>query len=147
MPALVFVGQRGWDDADLFMRLERDTGMWGRKILHVDAPTDGEVAWLYRNCAYTIFPSRYEGWGLPVSESLSFGKYCLAADNTSLPEARAGLAFHADTLDGLAWLAELRRLALEPGYLDHMNAAVAAGHRPRGWDDVTREIEALVAAP
>ena len=140
LPALVFVGQRGWDDDDLFKRIERDGALWNRKLFHLDAATDGEVAWLYGNCAFTIFPSLFEGWGLPVSESLSFGKYCLAADNTSLREAGAGLAFHADTLDGLAWMAEIRRLASEPGYLEGMNARVAAEYRSRTWDDVAGDI-------
>ena len=62
-----------------------------------------ELAWLYRNCTFTLFPSRYEGWGLPISESLDFGKLCLAADNSSLPEAGEGLVELLDPFDRLAW--------------------------------------------
>jgi glycosyltransferase involved in cell wall biosynthesis len=142
VPTLVFAGQ-GVDSGELRL-LSHDRLMWERKLRIFDGPTDGELAWLYENCAFTIFPSLAEGWGLPITESLSFGKYCLAADNTSLPEAGQGLVFHADPLDGTAWLAEIRRLVGEPGYLEAMNARVAAGFQPRTWDDVGAEILALV---
>lgn len=64
---------------------------------------DEELAWLYENCLFTVFPSEAEGWGLPISEALDRGKYCLASDNTSLKEAGEGLVFHASLQDRQAW--------------------------------------------
>lgn len=145
VPVLVFAGQRGWGAADNLAVMSRDGLMWQRKLIYLDSPTDGEVSWLYTNCAFSILPSMSEGWGLPITESLSFGKYCLAADNTSLPESGQGLTFHADPLDGVAWLAELRRLVREPGYVEAMNARVEAGFRSRSWMDVGGEVLALIA--
>ena len=146
-PTLVFAGQRGWRYEELFATMSADTQMWNRKLCVVDGPTDAEMAWLYANCTFTIFPSLYEGWGLPILESLSFGKYFLAADNTSLPEAGQGLAFHADTSDDEAWLAELRRVITEPGYIDAANARIRARFVTRGWDEVGAEIlDAIKAA-
>jgi len=142
-PTLVFAGQRGWRYEELFAIMSADTLMWNRKLRFVEGPTDEEVAWLYANCAFSIFPSLYEGWGLPILESLSFGKYCLAADNTSLPEAGQCLAFHADTEDEAAWLAELRRVIAEPGYLEAANARIRDRFVARGWDEVGAELLAL----
>ena len=51
-----------------------------------EAPTDRELAWLYGRAAFTVFPSLAEGWGLPIGESLWFGKPCVASDATSMPE-------------------------------------------------------------
>lgn len=143
-PTLVFAGQRGWHTEELFATMTADTAMWNRKLRFVEGPTDEEVAWLYTHCAFSIFPSLYEGWGLPVLESLSFGKYCLAADNTSLPEAGQGLAFHADTNDEAAWLAELRRVITEPAYLEAANARIRGRFVARGWDDVAAELLAVI---
>lgn len=140
VPTLVFAGQRGWRYEELLATMSADTPMWNRKLHFVEAPTDEEVAWLYANCAFSIFPSLYEGWGLPIVESLSFGKYCLAADNTSLPEAGQGLAFHADTNDEAAWLAELRRIITEPGYLEVASARIRERFVARSWDDVGAEL-------
>lgn len=144
VPTLVFAGQKGWGVGDSLAIMSRDELVWPRKLMLFESPTDAEIAWLYANCAFTILPSITEGWGLPITESLSFGRYCLAAANSSLPEAGQGLAFHADTLDGAAWLAEIRRLVTERGYLEQMNARVAAGFRRRSWADVAGEIHALV---
>ena len=143
-PTLVFAGQRGWRHEDLLRVLARDPLMWNRKLRFVEGPTDAEMAWLYAHCAFTIFPSLFEGWGLPIIESLSFGKYCLAADNTSLPEAGQGLAFHADPLDGMAWLAEIRRILGEPDYLAAMEARIRERFVARSWSDVGAEMRALI---
>lgn len=140
VPTLVFAGQRGWRTEELFATMTADAAMWNRKLRFVEGPTDEEVSWLYANCAFSIFPSLYEGWGLPILESLSFGKYCLAGDNTSLPEAGQGLAFHADAEDEAAWLAELRRVITEPGYLDAANARIEERFVARSWDDVGAEL-------
>ena len=46
---------------------------------------DAELAWLYANAAFTVFPSLMEGWGLPVGESLWFGKPCVASSGSAVP--------------------------------------------------------------
>ncbi len=149
VPTLVFAGQL--DGGSGLGLIAQDAMMWQRKLLFIEGPMDGEVAWLYANCAFTLFPSWSEGWGLPITESLLYGKYCLAGDNSSQPEAGQGLAFHADVLDGAAWLAELRRLITEPGYLETANARVRDGFVARTWNDVSADvydaIKTVVASP
>lgn len=145
-PTLVIAGQRGWNDRDVFDLMSRDREMWGRHIRFVEAPSDAEVVHLYRECAFTVFPSFHEGWGLPITESLSFGKPCVAADNTSLREAGQGLATHIDDLDGPAWLAAIKRLALDDKYRHDCSALITARYEPRTWHDVGAEIHALATA-
>ena len=72
-------------------------------VIHLDGPTDAELAWCYEHAAFTCYPSLYEGWGLPVSESLAFGRPCLSSDTSSLPEAGAGLTTLLDPYDRTAW--------------------------------------------
>lgn len=48
--------------------------------------TDGELAWLYRNAAALVFPSSYEGFGLPILEAMQMGTPVIAYDNSSIPE-------------------------------------------------------------
>lgn len=52
-----------------------------------ERPTDQELSALYSNCLFTFFPSIEEGWGLPVGESLWFGKLCVSSNGGSLIEA------------------------------------------------------------
>lgn len=139
-PPLVLAGQRGWNDRDIFDLMSRDRAIWGRHIRFVEGPSDAELVHLYRQCAFTVFPSHHEGWGLPITESLSFGKPCVAADNTSLREAGQGLATHVDELDGLGWLAAIKRLASDAAYRRDCSADIAARYRSRTWHDVGEDI-------
>jgi glycosyltransferase involved in cell wall biosynthesis len=146
---LVVAGNRGWQSADLLARLEHDESMWGRHLHLIEAASDGELAWLYGRAAFTIFPSELEGWGLPITESLSFGTPCLAADNSSLRQASQGLAWHADTFDGNAWFAEALRCMTDPAHLAAARAAIAARFVKRRWADFLADLleEARAASP
>ena len=50
------------------------------------AVSDGELAWLYRHAAFTVFPSLYEGFGLPPLEAMASSTPVLASNTSSLPE-------------------------------------------------------------
>lgn len=64
----------------------------GGSVIFAESPSDVELAFLYEHCRFTVCLSLYEGWGLPVSESIALGKPVLALKATSLPEAGYGLA-------------------------------------------------------
>ena len=95
VPTLVFAGRVGWLVADLMQQLD-NTGWLDGRIVLVEDPTDADLAALYRGCLFTLFPSLYEGWGLPVTESLAFGKPCIASNVTAVPEAGGSLARYFD---------------------------------------------------
>ena len=137
---LVFAGRRGWQSADLLVRMEHDLDMWGRHLHLIEGPSDVELAWLYSRAAFTIFPSELEGWGLPITESLSFGTPCLAADNSSLREASQGLAWHADTLDGIAWVQEAERCMLDPAHLAATRMTIKAKFVKRRWANFLADV-------
>jgi glycosyltransferase involved in cell wall biosynthesis len=60
------------------------------KIRFIGAPTDEQVAALYRACYFTVFPSIDEGFGLPIVESIWFAKPCLCANFGAMREAADG---------------------------------------------------------
>lgn len=132
LPTLVIVGQPGFGSSDLLWQIANDP-VTANSIRHLPRATDDELAWLYQHCLFTLYPSFYEGWGLPVSESLAFGKYCLASDTSSLLEAGAGLARHLDPLDFAAWRAVVLDLIAAPEQLARHEAAIRAGYRPVTW--------------
>src|SRR5262249_54844124 len=95
VPTLVFAGRVGWQVSDLMEQLHNSKFLNG-KILHIESPTDEELEALYDGCLFTVFPSFYEGWGLPVTESLAFGRPCIVSNATSLPEVGGSLARYID---------------------------------------------------
>ncbi|HEX3348511.1 MAG TPA: glycosyltransferase family 1 protein [Acetobacteraceae bacterium] len=100
VPTLVFAGRVGWLTGDLVQQIVNAEYLDG-KIVVLQNPSDADLAALYCGCLFTLFPSLYEGWGLPVTESLAFGKPCLISNLTSLPEAGGDLArsFDPDNLN------------------------------------------------
>ena len=98
VPTLVFAGRIGWLVADLMNQVV-NTDYLGGKLVIVEGPSDADLAALYRGCLFTVFPSFYEGWGLPVTESLALGKPCIISNRSSLPEAGGTLARYFDPDD------------------------------------------------
>ena len=130
--------------ADLLQQLEN--AFWlGGKIRHVQDPSDAELAALYRGCLFTVFPSLYEGWGLPVTESLAFGKPCVIANATSLPEAGGSLARMFDP-DNVADATRVIREVIEDrAALAEWEQRVVKEFRPVSWDATAQALVSGVA--
>ncbi|GAB3918847.1 glycosyltransferase family 4 protein [Mucilaginibacter boryungensis] len=61
--------------------------------------TEADKAWYYQHCAAFVFPSRAEGFGLPVIEAMHFGKPVFLSRYTSLPEVGGSVAYYFDELE------------------------------------------------
>jgi len=98
---LVVAGGRGWDDAELLDRL-RHSPAAGR-IRLTGRVSDADLAELYRGAECFLFPSRYEGFGLPPLEAMACGAPVVSSDRTSMPEVvgDAAVLVHPDDADGL----------------------------------------------
>ena len=81
---LVLAGGKGWmeDDLEEFIG---GLGLSGHVKL-AGYVSDSQLAWLYCNCFAFIYPSLYEGFGLPVLEAMSLGAAVITSNVTSLPE-------------------------------------------------------------
>ena len=132
VPTLVFAGRAGWLVNDLLQQM-RNADMLGGKIVMFASPTDLELESLYRGCLFTLFPSFYEGWGLPVTESLAFGRPCLISSTTSLPEAGGPLARYFDPDNTSEALAVIRATIEDPQGLQAWQQRIAREFRPTPW--------------
>ena len=87
---LVIAG--GWGcEIDFVRNSLYGTGLFNGTVRVIERPSDCELAFLYDNCTFTVYPSHYEGWGLPIGESLSFCKPVIYFANSSLEEVSRGL--------------------------------------------------------
>ncbi len=93
-PRLIVAGNGGWRARETVHALRRADA--AAPYAWIEAPTDEELAWLYSRAAFTVFPSLAEGWGLPIGESLWFGKPCVASNAASMPEVGGSLCAYAD---------------------------------------------------
>ena len=69
------------------------------------------LAALYRGCALLAFPSRYEGFGLPVLEAMSYGAPVVASNASSVPEAGGDAAYYVPANDETLLAAAILRVA------------------------------------
>jgi len=142
-PRLVIVGQRGFGCEDLFFQIAHDPAIKGKiHVLH--DVSDKELNWLYRNCQFTLYPSFVEGWGLPISESLAYGKVCIASNSSSMPEAGQGLSIHIDPIDTLGWYKGVLSLSQNAAELADRERQIRAEYRPHTWEDTARGIAAVL---
>ena len=114
----------------------------GRNIHSFDHPTDGQLAYLYRKCLFTVYPSEYEGWGLPVGESLWFGKNVIAARNTSMPEVGGEWATYFTTNDPRGLANAMFDMIVDPKQLP-----ADLRQRLRTWHDVASDLGAALTEP
>ena len=76
--------------------------------------SEEEFSALLSSCRALIFPSLYEGFGMPVLEAMSFGKPVLCSNVTSLPEVAAGAALYFDPRNPEAIQTAIARIINEP---------------------------------
>ena len=138
MPKLVFAGRPGWMNED-FNRLMDTTGQLDGFITLIESPSDAELSLLYRHCSFTILASHYEGWGLPVGESLSYDKTAVVADNSSLPEVGGDLVLYCDSMSPSSIMEACRNLITKPDQREALEAHIRAAQL-RTWADVARDI-------
>jgi len=99
---LVLAGGRGWLMDDV-ARTVAGLGI-ADHLVFTGYVSDAELAWLYAECFAFLYPSLFEGFGLPVLEAMSLGAAVVCSDATSLPEVAGDAALMVDPLDvaGLA---------------------------------------------
>ena len=146
VPTLVFAGRVGWLVDDLMQQIINTDHLFGKLRIIEDA-SDADLAALYRGCLFTVYPSFFEGWGLPVTESLAFGKPCLISNRTSLPEAGGTLARYLDPDDLNEWHATICHLLEHRAELAEWEARIRREFKPVTWFETARALLAGLGHP
>lgn len=114
--------------------------------LHYEGPaSDTGLARAYRACAFTIYPSLMEGFGLPVLESLSYGKPCISSAQGALGESTQGGGCLALASVGAPALAEAIEILLtDPARLSDLTIA-ARDRKFKTWSTYAEELVTWIA--
>jgi glycosyltransferase involved in cell wall biosynthesis len=118
---LVIAGKKGWLYEEIFQQVER-LGLAGR-VVFTDYVPEGDLPTLLSGARLFVFPSLYEGFGLPVLEAMACGTPVVCSNTSSLPEVAGDAAVLVDPLDvkGLAMAMErvLSDEELRAGLIEH----------------------------
>ena len=137
-PRLIFAGKRGWHSTDFSAALE-GSGSLNGYVVTIDSPNDAEIGYLFDNCLFSTYPSFYEGWGLPVGESLWHGKTCVVSNTSSLPEVGGDLCVYVDPHSIEDIYAKILDLLLHPQKRIRLEKKIAKA-KLRTWADVAKDI-------
>jgi glycosyltransferase involved in cell wall biosynthesis len=105
---------------------------------------DEDVPALLSGALAFVFPSLYEGFGMPVLEAMACGAPVLAANTSSLPEVAGDAALLVDPADTAAIAAGLARLAAEPALRADLRARGIARAAEFSWERCARETLAVL---
>jgi glycosyltransferase involved in cell wall biosynthesis len=112
-PTLIVAGCRGWENENAIDMLERCPAMRAH-VIEAPGLSTPSLKRLMDNARAVLMPSFAEGYGLPVAEALAAGAPVIASDTPSLHAMGGSEVACLDPLDGLGWLAAIRRLAEAP---------------------------------
>ena len=91
---LLLVGKKGWRYEPIFEAIGRSP--WRANIHHLNYLSDRQVQALYSQADVFVYPSFYEGFGLPVLEAMTLGAPVVTSNVSSLPEVAGDAALYAN---------------------------------------------------
>ncbi len=135
---LVVVGQQGRHYRQAFDAVRR-LGLEG-KVLFTGFVPDDELPSFYRAAALFVFPSLYEGFGLPVVEAMACGTPVVASNSSSLAEVAGDAALLFDPLDVNGMFGCMRRVLEDDAFRRELGARGMERARAFSWTAAAEEI-------
>jgi glycosyltransferase involved in cell wall biosynthesis len=142
---LVFVGRLGWMVDDLLADIRSDP-QTARQILMIDNVDDELLGRLYQGAAFCVYPSMYEGYGLPVVEAFSHGKAVLVSTGGALPETARGFSPCLDPSDEQAWYTAMKQWIETPQVREPYEQEIRVRFRHPTWSEAAATFFAGVNA-
>ena len=134
LPTLIIVGREGFMNNDLVYQVETDVVLNDKVKILTDI-SDNDLAYLYVNCMFTVYPALYEGWGLPIAESLMYGKQCIASNTSSMVEIAPTLTRFVHPLDTKSWADNIYELTSNKAILKNENEKIVKNYKITSWQE------------
>ncbi len=134
---LVIVGRKAWLYSDVFHEARR-SGL-SKQIVFTDYVPQGDLPHLYAGADAFVFPSLFEGFGLPVLEAMACGAPVIASRTSSLPEVAGNAAYYVDpySVDEIA--RALRQVVCDAKLRARLAAAGLEQAARFSWEQTARQ--------
>jgi glycosyltransferase involved in cell wall biosynthesis len=127
---LVLAGARGWLEAPIFAAVE-SLGLQDRVVF---LGHSNPLAVLYNGADLMVYPSLFEGFGLPPLEAMSCGTPVITSNSSSLPEVVGDAGIQVDPQDEEELCAAMRRVLEDDALRHHLSEAGLKRSREFSWD-------------
>jgi len=131
LPPLLIVGAR-WEGV-------RHEGAPPKEWHYLGRLPDEVLVYLYRRATGLVFPSKYEGFGLPVAEAMSLGCPVICSPVASLPEVGGAAALFTDMTPD-AYLKAMRQVSREAGLRKELIEKGSAQAAKFSWNQCAKEV-------
>ena len=139
---VVFAGRIGWNMAEFAKEMEKHPKN-GTDFFFAQGPSDATIQALYKNALAVAFPTKNEGFGLPIVEAYMNGTPVLASDIPVLREVGGTLADYFDNTSVDSLVAAVDALRADPEAYQKKRAEIAA-YQPRTWDVAAEDMTAAL---
>lgn len=141
VPKLVIAGRKGWLFGEVFRAVE-DLRL-GDDVIFVGVVSPDDLVILYNGASLLVFPSLYEGFGLPLLEAMACGTPVVGAEVSSIPEVvgDAGLLYSPKDIEAL--ISGLESLILDEGLANRLREKGFERVKGFSWTATARETLAL----
>jgi glycosyltransferase involved in cell wall biosynthesis len=136
---LVFIGRIGWMVDELLDQINVDQAVTD-SLLIMPNVEDGVLSTVYEGAAFCLYPSVYEGFGLPVVEALSRGKAIIASTGGALPEVVGEFSPCLDPADEDAWYGTLKQWITDPDARIPYENAIRARFHCISWREAAEQL-------
>jgi glycosyltransferase involved in cell wall biosynthesis len=144
-PPLVLAGGSGWRSRALLRKIERIRSTGSREaggdLRVLGRVDDDHLARLYRGATLFVYPSFYEGFGMPVLEAMASGTPVVTSDRSSLPEVAGGAALTVRPEDPTILAGALRHLLANPGQARELAERGLARAATFRWETAAAQME------
>ena len=140
-PDLVLVGAFGWGCSIEYEWINSPDAKNTRYLGYV---TDGQLVELYQGALCAVYPSQYEGFGLPVLEAMCFGVPVITTFTSSLPEIGGNSVIYVPPLDEEALAHELLRLVSDETLRRTLSDSARRRSEAFSWEKFGSELSGLI---
>ena len=141
LPQLVLAGKRGWLDGETFNAARQSAG--SSDILFTGYVADEDLPALYSGAICFVYPSYFEGFGLPPLEAMKCGAAVIVGNRTSLPEVVGDAALAVDPFDVDAIASAIRKLVNDSVLRRELSIKGQERARKFDWRETARKTLAV----
>lgn len=133
---LVLAGGWGWNVRDLACYYEDEARH--KNVIHLGYVPEDVLGCLYRQARALLFPSHYEGFGLPAIEMLALGGAVLCSTAGALREVVGAGGYFLDPQDRDGWHDALKRVIADDDWCDRLRPTTPESYRQMTWQRCAR---------
>lgn len=142
-PPLVLAGPYGWGSRALLARIER---LGAAGLVHLGPVERGRLVEIFQAAALFVYPSLYEGFGLPAAEAMACGVPAVVSNASSLPEVVGDAGMTVEPQDAGALAGAIRSLLAEPRRRAELGERALARAARFRWDLAARRMREIFSA-